>query len=169
MNTSIFPFCVRFAALVNHRRPFVESLDSYGAALLLLPALSYPHNTPLSLLVTYTLEDFQSPARTIFFNPKYLTSLASFWHSRGVDAVRLSTGLMMASLALELCDNVHLYGFWPFSVHPHSCKPLTNHYYDNKKSTKKFHAMPVEFDRLLQLHRQGVLRVYLGQCPPSDV
>ncbi|XP_019949878.2 alpha-2,8-sialyltransferase 8F isoform X2 [Paralichthys olivaceus] len=154
----------KYGALMGRRRPFVESLRIYGDSLLLIPAFSYGHNTPVSLRVVYTIEDFESPTRPIFFNPEYLQSLAVFWRSQGLKAVRLSTGIIMASLALELCSNVHLYGFWPFSNHPHGLHVLNNHYYDDRKTKTKFHAMPAEFDLLLRLHSQGALRLHLGDC-----
>ncbi|XP_022065229.1 alpha-2,8-sialyltransferase 8F-like [Acanthochromis polyacanthus] len=155
----------KYGALMGRRRPFVESLRTYGDSLLLLPAFSFGHNTPVSLRAAYTIEDFESPTRPVFFNPEYLHSLALFWRSQGLKAVRLSTGLIMASLAVELCSNVHLYGFWPFSNHPHGLQPLTNHYYDNRQTKTKFHAMPAEFDLLLRLHSQGILKLHLGDCP----
>ncbi|KAM4531107.1 alpha-2,8-sialyltransferase 8F [Odontesthes bonariensis] len=154
----------KYGALMGRRRPFVESLRSYGTSLLLLPAFSYGHNTPVSLRTFYTIEDFGSPTQTIFFNPEYLQSLALFWRSQGLNTVRLSTGIIMASLALEVCANVELYGFWPFGVHPHGRHALTNHYYDNRQTKTKFHAMPAEFDLLLKLHSQGVLRLHLENC-----
>ncbi|XP_035511153.1 alpha-2,8-sialyltransferase 8F-like [Morone saxatilis] len=157
----------KYGALMGHRRPFVESLRSYGNSLLLLPAFSYSHNTPVCLRAFYTMEDFESPIQPIFFNPEYLEKLALFWRSQGLRAVRLSTGIMMASMALELCANVHLYGFWPFSNHPHNFQALTNHYYDNQPATRGFHAMPTEFDLLLRLHTQGVLKLHLGKCHPG--
>ncbi|XP_076607616.1 alpha-2,8-sialyltransferase 8F isoform X2 [Chaetodon auriga] len=165
-NPSIF--LEKYGALMARRRPFVESLRKYGNSLLLIPAFSYGHNTPVSLRVFYTIEDFESPTRPIFFNPEYLQSLALFWRSQGLRAVRLSSGIIMASLALELCANVHLYGFWPFSNHPHSLHALTNHYYDDRQTKTKFHAMPAEFDLLLRLHSQGVLRLHLGDCQPGE-
>lgn len=159
----------RYGALMGRRRPFIESLRSYGNSLLLIPAFSYGHNTPVSLRAFYAMEDFRSPTRPIFFNPQYLQKLAAFWRSKGLRAVRLSSGLIMASLALELCGNVHLYGFWPFSNHPHGLRTLKNHYYDDIQTKKKFHAMPVEFELLLQLHTDGVLRLHLGDCPAGEV
>ncbi|KAM6904387.1 alpha-2,8-sialyltransferase 8F [Xenentodon cancila] len=158
----------KYGALMGRRRPFVDSLRSYGNSMLLLPAFSYGHNTPVSLRAFYTIEDFESPIRPVFFNPGYLQSLALFWRSRGLKTVRLSTGIIMASLALELCSEVHLYGFWPFSFHPHDLHALTNHYYDNRQTKTKFHAMPAEFDFLLRLHSQGVLRLHLGDCEPDE-
>ncbi|XP_072299004.1 alpha-2,8-sialyltransferase 8F-like [Eucyclogobius newberryi] len=161
-NPSIF--MEKYGALMGRRRPFVESLNVYGQAMLLIPAFSYGHNTPLSMRAFYSIEDFGSPIRPIFFNPEYLQRLAAFWRSQGLRAVRLSTGLIMASLALEVCNSVHLYGFWPFSNHPYGFGALTNHYYDNRQTKKKFHAMPAEFELLLKLHSQGVLKLHLGQC-----
>ncbi|KAJ8251273.1 hypothetical protein GJAV_G00219200 [Gymnothorax javanicus] len=154
----------KFESLMEYRRPFVESLTKYGDALLLLPAFSYAHNTPVSLRAFYTLRDFGSTARPVFLNPEYLQSLAQFWRAQGLRTVRLSTGLIVTSLALELCANVNLYGFWPFAQHPHDRRQLTNHYYDDRQGKKKVHAMPAEFGHLLRLHQQGVVRVHLGQC-----
>ncbi|MEQ2221434.1 hypothetical protein ILYODFUR_015895 [Ilyodon furcidens] len=157
----------KYGSLMERRRPLMEKLCSYGDSMLLLPAFSYGVNTLVSLRAFYTVEDFQSPIRPVFLNPQYLESLALFWDSQGVKAVRLSTGIMMTSLALELCNNVHLYGFWPFNVHPHSFQDLTNHYYDDKPAKKNVHAMPTEFSLLLQLHTQGVLQLHLGDCEPD--
>ncbi|KAM6914256.1 alpha-2,8-sialyltransferase 8F-like [Lycodopsis pacificus] len=152
----------KYGSLMGRRRPFVESLRSYGSSLLLLPAFSFGFNTPVCMRAVYSIEDFESPTRPVFFNPEYLQSLALFWRSQGLKALRPSTGIIMASLALEHCANVHLYGFWPFSNHPHGLHALTNHYYDDRQTKKKFHSMPAEFELLLQLHSQGVLRLHLG-------
>ncbi|XP_055008989.1 alpha-2,8-sialyltransferase 8F-like isoform X2 [Boleophthalmus pectinirostris] len=166
-NPSIFT--EKYGGLMGRRRPFVNSLNVYGKAMLLIPAFSFIHNTPLSMRAFYSIEDFGSPIRPIFFHPEYLQKLAVFWRSQGLRAIRLSTGLIMASLALEVCNNVHLYGFWPFSNHPYGLAPLTNHYYDDRQTKKKFHAMPAEFELLLKLHHEGVLKVHLGQCPPQKL
>lgn len=152
---------------MGRRRPFVESLRIYDDSLLLVPAFSYSLNTAVSLRALYAIDDFYSPTRTVFFNPDYIRSLALFWRTQGLKTIRLSTGMMVATLALELCANVHLYGFWPFSQHPHRNQSLTNHYFDDRTPKKKLHAMPSEFDHLLQLHNQGVLRLHLGDCGPS--
>lgn len=157
----------KYSGLMERRRPFVESLHSYGQALLLLPAFSYGHNTPVSLRAFYTLEDFGSDGPLpIFLNPEYLRTLTKFWRERGLNVVRPSTGLIMASLALEICTNVHLYGFWPFGKHPNDSRPITNHYYDNRESKKNVHSMPSEFEQLLKLHKQGVVHIHLGECQP---
>ncbi|XP_057716743.1 alpha-2,8-sialyltransferase 8E isoform X1 [Corythoichthys intestinalis] len=155
----------KYESLTGRRRSFAERLRSYGKALVLLPAFSFSGNTALSMRAAYTMDDFDSPTRAVFFNPQYLRNLSRFWSGNGLKSRRLSTGIMMASLALEACSEVHLYGFWPFSNHPHGLYALTNHYYDDRKVNAKFHAMPVEFELLLKLHNQGVLKLHLGDCP----
>ncbi|XP_056263622.1 alpha-2,8-sialyltransferase 8F [Pseudoliparis swirei] len=158
----------KYGALMGRRRPFVESLRTYGNALLLLPAFSFGFNTAVCLRAVYTIEDFERRTQTLFLNPEYLKNLALFWQSQGLRALRPSSGLIMASMALEQCANVHLYGFWPFSNHPHGLQALTNHYYDDRQPKKVFHAMPAEFELLLKLHSQGVLRLHLGDCQPGE-
>ncbi|XP_048859100.1 alpha-2,8-sialyltransferase 8F-like [Brienomyrus brachyistius] len=156
----------RFGSLMELRRPFVERLDAFGDSLLLFPTFSHMQNTAVSLRALYTVQDFRSPARPVFLNPEYLRNLARFWETRGLKK-RLSTGIMMVSLALELCDEVNLYGFWPYPQHPRDCRSLTNHYYDDVKA-KSVHAMPVEFNQLIQLHNQGVVRLHLEECVPRS-
>ncbi|XP_062294448.1 alpha-2,8-sialyltransferase 8F-like [Scomber scombrus] len=153
----------KYESLMNRRLLFVEGLQTYGNALLLLPAFSFGSNTALSLRAAYTIEEFNSPARPIFFNPGYLQNLSVFWTNEGLKPRRLSTGFFMTSLALEICDNVELYGFWPFGNHPYDYYSLSNHYYDDMK-VSAVHAMPAEFDILLQLHSEGVLKLHLENC-----
>ncbi|KAM4536192.1 alpha-2,8-sialyltransferase 8F-like [Fundulus diaphanus] len=164
-NPSIF--LSKYEALTGRRRPIMERLSSYGNSLLLLPAFSFGMNTAVCMRALYTLQDFQAAIQPVFVNPDYLHKLFLFWRSQGLQEGRLTTGVIMASLALELCDNVHLYGFWPFSVHPYKIKNLTNHYYDDMKPNAHVHSMPSEFNTLLQLHREGVLRLHLGDCEDS--
>ncbi|XP_029946221.1 alpha-2,8-sialyltransferase 8F-like [Salarias fasciatus] len=161
-NPSIFQ--LKFSSLNNFRRPFVESLRNFGDAMLLLPTFSFRLNTQLCQRAIYAINDFDSPIRPISFNPEYIRNLSIYWNSQGLTEPRLSTGFMMVSLALELCNSVDLYGFWPFSFHPQDFHHLTNHYYDNKPPRKQYHAMPAEFNHLLKLHRQGILRLHLGDC-----
>ncbi|XP_063759758.1 alpha-2,8-sialyltransferase 8F-like isoform X2 [Eleginops maclovinus] len=161
-------FIQKYGSLNGPRRPFVESLNSYGKSLLLLPAFSFGFCTPLCLRAVHSIRDFESPIRPTYMNPDYLRSLALFWRSRGLHGTGLSSGFLMLSLALENCANIDLYGFWPFSNHPFELHAVNNHYFDDLKGKWGPHSMPAEFDLLLQLHSQGVLRLHLGKCRPGD-
>ncbi|KAJ8254746.1 hypothetical protein GJAV_G00196920 [Gymnothorax javanicus] len=148
-----------YPKLKEDPKPLEKKMSDYGNAALLMPAFSFQFCTATSFQVYKALH----PKRQVlFFNPKYLQELHSYWRERGQKAYRLSTGLIMASIALELCEEVHLYGFWPFYFDL-SQRPLTNHYYDDIKATG-LHAMPTEFLQLLNLHSVGVIHLHIGQC-----
>ncbi|XP_054907931.1 alpha-2,8-sialyltransferase 8F-like [Poeciliopsis prolifica] len=154
----------KYDSLLGSRRKFMENLCQYGSSMILFPAFSYVKNVALCMRAFHTIQDFGSPMQPIYFNPEYLADLDTFWRSQGWKAVRLSSGMIVTSMALELCDTVDLYGFWPFDLHPQTFKELTNHYYDDIRGRSGFHAMPEEFKLLLQLHSEGILRLHLGEC-----
>lgn len=153
----------RFHRLEKWRRPFYRVLQVYENASLLLPAFYNTRNTDVSIRVKYVLDDFQSPQAVYYFHPQYLVNVSRYWLSLGVRAKRVSTGLILATAALELCEEVHLFGFWAFPMNP-SGLYITHHYYDNVKPRPGFHAMPSEIFNFLHLHSRGVLRVHTGTC-----
>ncbi|XP_060757934.1 alpha-2,8-sialyltransferase 8F-like isoform X4 [Neoarius graeffei] len=162
-NPSIFKD--KYQSLNDRRRPFVEDMQLYQGALLLLPAFSFKRNTAVSLRVLYSLEDLTKHGPyPVFSNPYYLNKLTLFWRDQGIHVLRLSTGIMMASLALELCKTVHLYGFWPFGVHPYTHQPISNHYFDDRPVNTRLHKMSTEFQALLNLHNKGVIHLHLDKC-----
>ncbi|XP_070970220.1 alpha-2,8-sialyltransferase 8E-like isoform X5 [Oncorhynchus clarkii lewisi] len=140
-----------------------EVLSFYGHAHLLLPAFSSASGTAPCFKVYHALHKARPQQEVVFFHPDYLFELGRFWRHRGQRARRLSTGLMLASTALEICEQVHLYGFWPFPLDL-SHNSLPHHYYDNVGPNRKMHAMPEEFLLLLQLHSQGALQLHVGPC-----
>ncbi|KAK3552415.1 hypothetical protein QTP86_011643 [Hemibagrus guttatus] len=106
-NPSIF--MQRYQSLTERRRPFVNDMKLYGDALIFVPAFSFWQNMAVSMRAFYSLEEINSSGtQAIFFNPTYLKTLAGFWRGHGIKAVRLSSGIMMVSLALEVCTKKNL-------------------------------------------------------------
>ncbi|XP_040198020.1 alpha-2,8-sialyltransferase 8F-like isoform X1 [Rana temporaria] len=153
----------RFNSLTERRKSFIMMVQEYGSPLILLPAFSYSGNTEVSLRVLYTIEDFNLNSKVVFFNPDFLRKLTAHWTSTGIKSVRLSSGLMAVSVAMEVCDKVTLYGFWPFSQDLDGV-PILHHYFDNVPPVHGIHAMPDEFYQYLQMHVQGSLRLNLKHC-----
>uniref|UniRef100_A0A8D0GPR9 ST8 alpha-N-acetyl-neuraminide alpha-2,8-sialyltransferase 6 n=1 Tax=Sphenodon punctatus TaxID=8508 RepID=A0A8D0GPR9_SPHPU len=153
----------KYNKLNEKETTFLENVASYGDAFLLLPAFSFKSNTAASFKVYHTLKEFKAKQRAIFFHPRYLQSLAQFWRTKGVKAYRLSSGFMITSAAVELCENVKLYGFWPFSKTTQET-PISHHYYDNQLPKPGFHAMPKEYSQILQLHEKGILKLQFDKC-----
>ncbi|XP_062868088.1 alpha-2,8-sialyltransferase 8E isoform X1 [Trichomycterus rosablanca] len=155
----------RFQKLEKWRRPFYDVLASYENASVVLPAFYNSRNTDVSFRVKYVLDDFARPTGrgVYFFHPQYLLGAQRFWASLGVRAKRLSSGLMLATAALELCQEVHLYGFWAFPMNQDGIF-VSHHYYDNVKPRPGFHAMPHELFSFMHMHTRGILHVHTGTC-----
>uniref|UniRef100_A0A8D0XUU8 Alpha-2,8-sialyltransferase 8F n=1 Tax=Sus scrofa TaxID=9823 RepID=A0A8D0XUU8_PIG len=157
---------LRYGNLKEKKAVFLEDIATYGDAFVLLPAFSFRANTAASFKVYYALKESNSRQKVLFFHPKYLKHLAVFWRTKGVTEYRLSSGLMIASVAVELCKNVKLYGFWPFSKTGENT-PVSHHYYDNKLPKRGFHEMPKEYRQILQLHVKGILQLQFSKCDTS--
>ncbi|XP_054024720.1 alpha-N-acetylneuraminide alpha-2,8-sialyltransferase-like [Dryobates pubescens] len=153
----------RFRGLNGRRLPFVKAAASYGETWFLIPAFSYPGGTEASYRAVYALLDSASQSHAFFFHPHYLSALSKYWHDHGFHTRRLSSGFMLVNAALELCQHITLYGFWPFSLHPdgHS---LPHHYYDNVLPDRRLHIMPKEFTYYVDMHFHGVLQLHVGRC-----
>lgn len=153
----------RFQNLLWSRKTFVDNMKIYNHSYIYMPAFSMKTGTEPSLRVYYTLSDVGANQTVLFANPNFLRSIGKFWKSRGIHAKRLSTGLFLVSAALGLCEEVAIYGFWPFSVNMRE-QPISHHYYDNVLPFSGFHAMPEEFLQLWYLHKIGALRMQLDPC-----
>ncbi|XP_040202885.1 alpha-2,8-sialyltransferase 8F-like isoform X1 [Rana temporaria] len=153
----------KFRGLRKEKEPFITMVKEYGSSMILLPAFSYSMNTEVSFRALYTIKDFDLKSRVVFFNPDYLRNLGAYFKSLGLKFQRLSSGLMMVSVAAEVCETVTLYGFWPFSEDLDGVW-ISHHYYDNVIPKPGFHSMSDEFYWYLQMHAQGSLRLKLGQC-----
>ncbi|XP_063151918.1 alpha-2,8-sialyltransferase 8E isoform X2 [Candoia aspera] len=153
----------RFQKLEKWRKPFYEVLKMYENASVLLPAFYDTHTIDNSIRVRYVLDDFESKQAVYFFHPRYLTNVSRYWLNQGVRAKRVTTGLILVTVALELCEEVHLFGFWGFPMNPSGIF-ITHHYYDNVKPRPRFHAMPSEIFNFLHMHSKGILRVHTNAC-----
>lgn len=92
-----------------------------------------------------------------------------YWKTKQLSPKRLSTGILVYTLAAAMCEEVHLYGFWPFGWDPSTGRELPYHYYDRKgtKFTTKWqesHQLPAEFKQLYKMHAEGLTKLSLSHC-----
>ncbi|XP_043910995.1 alpha-2,8-sialyltransferase 8F-like isoform X2 [Protopterus annectens] len=160
-NPSIFKS--KYANLDESRKPFADAVTVFGEALLLMTPFTYQSNEISAYRAYFTLKDFQSKLTPVFLNSSYLKNLVRFWENRRIREHRLSTGLLLQSMAIELCDEVHLYGFWPFKTDA-TGRNVSYHYYDEVEVDHSVHVQLYEFLSHLKLHTQGVIRIQLGTC-----
>ncbi|XP_022081721.1 sia-alpha-2,3-Gal-beta-1,4-GlcNAc-R:alpha 2,8-sialyltransferase-like [Acanthaster planci] len=134
-------------------------------------------NRPYVTVALRTLLDFfdkhlgSSKNIQLAFPGNVLPDISDYWASKGIDEERISTGLLMYNMASALCDEIHMYGFYPFP--DFKGRPIPYHY-DHPLDRvgrkfdygyRRFHALPDEFVYLKKLHRAGVVQLHLGECP----
>ncbi|XP_051960394.1 sia-alpha-2,3-Gal-beta-1,4-GlcNAc-R:alpha 2,8-sialyltransferase-like isoform X2 [Xyrauchen texanus] len=155
---------------IQDRNNFFLSLKKLDGAILWIPAF-FLHT---SATVTRTLVDFFVEHKgqlkvQLAWPGNIMQYVNRYWKNKQLSPKRLSTGILMFTLASSLCDQVHLYGFWPFGWDPNTGKELPYHYYDKKgtKFTTKWqesHQLPTEFKLLFKMHTEGVLKLSLSHC-----
>ncbi|KAJ7313064.1 hypothetical protein JRQ81_004330 [Phrynocephalus forsythii] len=153
----------KFNQLLARRKPFADALRPYGDALFLIPSLSFMGHSDVGYRAIYTMEDFGLMQQAFFMNPRYLDSLSNYWKKRTFRPRRLSSGFMLVNMALEFCQRVTLYGFWPFPCDLER-RAIPHHYYDDTWPKPGVHAMPEEFSNYLDMYARGVLQLRLGNC-----
>ncbi|CAH1248967.1 ST8SIA5 [Branchiostoma lanceolatum] len=139
------------------------------------PNLSYIWLFPFSVLSDVKnilsfpdiLEKIGSPVKAVFSNPRYSIRSKRFWQKNGVKETLMTSGFTFVSFALEVCDEVHVYGFWPYLVDRRG-NEIGYHYTDDnhygRGLTTRGHKMPREFAKLLDMYKKGVLRLVTDKC-----
>ncbi|XP_057693373.1 alpha-2,8-sialyltransferase 8B isoform X1 [Corythoichthys intestinalis] len=167
MNPSVVQRAFRDLADGESRRSFVRRLQSLNGSVLWIPAFMAKGGEErvewaLRLILQHTAD-----VRTAFPSLRLLHAVRGYWLTNKVHIKRPTTGLLMYTMATRFCEEIHLYGFWPFP-HDAAGKVVKYHYYDTLKyeytSSSSPHTMPLEFRTLNALHRQGALRLHTGSC-----
>uniref|UniRef100_H3DMP3 ST8 alpha-N-acetyl-neuraminide alpha-2,8-sialyltransferase 2 n=2 Tax=Tetraodon nigroviridis TaxID=99883 RepID=H3DMP3_TETNG len=167
MNPSVVQRAFRDLASEEWRDRFLRRLQSLSGSILWIPAFMAKGGEErvdwtLRLILLHTVD-----VRTAFPSLRLLHAVRGYWLTNNVHIKRPTTGLLMYTMATRFCEEIHLYGFWPFPLDPRG-RPVKYHYYDTLKyeytSSSSPHTMPLEFRTLSTLHRQGALRLHSGPC-----
>ncbi|XP_072165987.1 uncharacterized protein [Diadema setosum] len=120
------------------------------------------HNVCLSTVQDKANTDQNDP-RILVANAKEFVNFWNFWKRRNFTS-QPSTGFYIVHVALQLCEEIHVYGFWPFPLRLDAgFERVPYHYFDDILLNKK-HGMSSEFSTLLQYHELGLLRLHTGKC-----
>ncbi|XP_071506173.1 CMP-N-acetylneuraminate-poly-alpha-2,8-sialyltransferase-like [Diadema antillarum] len=130
-----------------------------------IPCLNFPQYFSVSLRAMKANKG--SAPMVVCGYPAHFEQSLKFWAERSFTS-RLSTGFYMAMSAIHVCDELNLFGFWPFSARfSNEEMEVPYHYYDDNSTladANRVHSMNDEFSFLLQLHNLGVLRLHGGSC-----
>nr|ALR88577.1 cmp-n-acetylneuraminate-poly-alpha-28-sialyltransferase-like 086 [Saccoglossus kowalevskii] len=71
-------------------------------------------------------------------------------------------GMRAVVIALALCEEVHIYGFYPYNINPQGTY-IPFHYYELSYAAPA-HDWNMEFEILEILHNNDILRLVTGEC-----
>ncbi|XP_009459999.1 PREDICTED: CMP-N-acetylneuraminate-poly-alpha-2,8-sialyltransferase [Nipponia nippon] len=151
----------------SDREKFVHRLSMLNDSVLWIPAFMVKGGEKHVEWVNALILKNKLKVRTAYPSLRLIHAVRGYWLTNKVHIKRPSTGLLMYTLATRFCDEIHLYGFWPFPKDLHG-KPVKYHYYDDLKyryfSNASPHRMPLEFKTLYVLHNKGALKLTTGKC-----
>lgn len=171
MNPSVVQRAFQDLVSEEWRVRFLSRLKDLRGSVLWIPAFMAKGGEDrvewaLRLIREHTVE-----VRTAFPSLRLLHAVRGYWLTNNVHIKRPTTGLLMYTLATRFCEEIHLYGFWPFALDPRG-RPVKYHYYDTLKyeytSSSSPHTMPLEYRTLSALHRQGALQLHTAKCESRE-
>ncbi|XP_035746491.1 alpha-2,8-sialyltransferase 8B [Egretta garzetta] len=158
-----------FEDLVNEtwREKLLQRLHSLNGSILWIPAFMAKGGKERVEWVNELILKHRINVRTAYPSLRLLHAVRGYWLTNKVHIKRPTTGLLMYTLATRFCNQIYLYGFWPFPLDQNQ-NPVKYHYYDSLKygytSQASPHTMPLEFRALKTLHQQGALKLTVGEC-----
>ncbi|XP_053157137.1 CMP-N-acetylneuraminate-poly-alpha-2,8-sialyltransferase isoform X2 [Hemicordylus capensis] len=151
----------------SDREKFVHRLSMLNDSVLWIPAFMVKGGEKHVEWVNTLILKNKLKVRTAYPSLRLIHAVRGYWLTNKVFIKRPSTGLLMYTLATRFCDEIHLYGFWPFPKDING-KSVKYHYYDDLKyryfSNASPHRMPLEFKTLNVLHNRGALKLTTGKC-----
>ncbi|KAF5889984.1 CMP-N-acetylneuraminate-poly-alpha-2,8-sialyltransferase, partial [Clarias magur] len=111
------------------RERFVQRLRLLNDSVLWIPAFMVKGGEKHVEGVNELILKKKLPVRMAYPSLRLVHAVRGYWLTNKVNIKRPSTGLLMYTMATRFCDEIHLYGFWPFPK-DNSGNPVKYHYYD---------------------------------------
>ncbi|XP_066558090.1 alpha-2,8-sialyltransferase 8B isoform X2 [Amia ocellicauda] len=167
MNPSVVQRAFQDLVSESWRERFLQRLRSLNGSVLWIPAFMAKGGEERVEWANDLILKHHINVRTAFPSLRLLHAVRGYWLTNKVPIKRPTTGMLMYTLATRFCEEIHLYGFWPFSRGP-AGNPVKYHYYDSLTyeytAQSSPHTMPLEFKTLKNLHSQGALQLHTGPC-----
>uniref|UniRef100_A0A8C1TBQ5 CMP-N-acetylneuraminate-poly-alpha-2,8-sialyltransferase n=1 Tax=Cyprinus carpio TaxID=7962 RepID=A0A8C1TBQ5_CYPCA len=167
MNPSVIPRVYGGLQDERQRERFIQRLQQLNNSVLWIPAFMVKGGERHVEIVNELILKHKLRLRTAYPSLRLIHAVRGFWLTNKINIKRPSTGLLMYTLATRFCDEIHLYGFWPFPKDGNG-NPVKYHYYDGLKyryfSNAGPHRMPLEFKTLKTLHSKGALKLTTSEC-----
>ncbi|XP_067289869.1 CMP-N-acetylneuraminate-poly-alpha-2,8-sialyltransferase isoform X2 [Pseudorasbora parva] len=170
MNPSVVQRVYRGLRDETERENFILRLQQLNNSVLWIPAFMVKVGERNVEIVNELILKHKLKVRTAYPSLRFIRDVRRYWLTNKIYIKRPTTGLLMYTMATSFCDEIYLYGFWPFpedtngnSVKYHYYDALTYRYLSNAGP----HRMPLEFKTLQRLHNKGALKLTTSKCTYS--
>ncbi|MFT7806722.1 hypothetical protein Z043-117802 [Arapaima gigas] len=167
MNPSVVQRAFQDLTSEQWKGRFLKRLRGLNGSILWIPAFMAKSGEERVAWAVHLILQQAINVHTAFPSLRLLHAVRGYWLTNKVQIKRPTTGLLMYTMATRFCEQIHLYGFWPFHIGPQG-NPVKYHYYDTLTyeytSQAGPHTMPLEFETLSTLHRRGALRLHIETC-----
>ena len=143
-----------------------SNLLSEQHALIWTPAFAYVGNHVHVFKAIKKARQYKKHLKFAMQDTRHFLAMVKFWKNYGIKSI-LSTGFYFVTSALDLCDQVNVYGFWPFNTTADG-RTLAYHYYHDDITLTEHHSMPSEFLYLAAMHDLGLLQLHVGNCSSTN-
>ncbi|XP_078577659.1 alpha-2,8-sialyltransferase 8B-like [Branchiostoma floridae x Branchiostoma japonicum] len=168
MNPSVMFTYYKDFAEPKLKERFIKRLRRLEGGILFIPAFvakSEKHHVQWTndIILKHNIN-----VRTAYPSPDMEKWIRRYWKSTEYRVARPSSGMWMYTFAASLCDEVHLYGMYPFDIDRYG-RNIKYHYYDPRPFATMYggHDMPIEFQVFKSLHEKGALRLQTDKCQAS--
>ncbi|XP_035687888.1 alpha-N-acetylneuraminide alpha-2,8-sialyltransferase-like [Branchiostoma floridae] len=183
INPSILTERFKYLTDEDEQKLFLRSVLAYRTN---ATFYTHPFHNPLYRKTAYRamflVRDSGNGSVVRWSHPDFLRRINDFWKKiKGIKEKRITSGLMVTTFALSMCEETHLYGFWPYSMDLRKKKSVPYHYFKRSitvqhkvvKGDEIFrkvvdknlvHNMAHEFSLLVKMHKQRLLRLHVKPC-----
>ncbi|XP_078596052.1 CMP-N-acetylneuraminate-poly-alpha-2,8-sialyltransferase-like [Branchiostoma floridae x Branchiostoma japonicum] len=147
------------------REKFVKRLRLLEDQILHIPAFVSPIGYTNVEITNRVILQYQLPVKLSYAPWNTNEKIMAMWNNSEFRVNRPSTGNVLFTVAACLCDQIHLYGFYPFLT-DRDGQRIKYHYYGHMK--KRYfdptHEMTEEYRALQALHQRKALVLHTEPC-----
>ncbi|KAK9967924.1 hypothetical protein ABG768_002286 [Culter alburnus] len=167
MNPSVIQRVYKGLRDETEQENFILRLQQLNNSVLWIPAFMVKGSERHVEIVNELILKHKLKVRMAYPSLRLIHAVRRYWLANKINIKRPTTGLLMYTMATRFCDEIYLYGFWPFPKDANG-NSVKYHYYDTLKyryfSRAGPHRMPLEFNTLKNLHNKGALKLTTSKC-----
>ncbi|XP_022093157.1 alpha-2,8-sialyltransferase 8F-like isoform X2 [Acanthaster planci] len=142
---------------------FGNVLEQFKDSYLWLPAFSVAADISI---VTQTAQ-FAVNSKIVWpilGHPEHFLSVSTMWRTMSkTKHTWASSGLYLILSLVDVCDRIHVFGFWPYTTTING-SDVPYHYHNDISAMTNVHNFDTEFKSLVHLYEQGIINMHLGPC-----